>query len=200
MNVSIQIVNVVPALCSSNLNPQKRGSNCIGAPINDFGSKYSIWHCLKHIYHYYMTHTTCIEFLCLLTNLERRKIILKYLQNSQFCTLNVIFEAVRCMCTSHTIPTQTSSPLTLQTSTNVCRRLRTDNTIQWHFNVSTQIVNVAPSLCFSNVKLQKRAAGCTGASINDLWTIYFIWLWFHIATTTTRHTQRVLSSYVFRQT
>jgi len=96
--------------------------------------------------------------------------------------LNVIFEAVHCMCTSHTIPTQTSSPLTLQTSTNVCRRLRTDNTIQWHFNVSIQIVNVVPPLCFSNLKLQKRGYDCIGAPINDLWTRYFIWLWFHIAT------------------
>ena len=33
-----QIVNVVPALCSSNLKPQKRESDCIDASINDSNS------------------------------------------------------------------------------------------------------------------------------------------------------------------
>lgn len=38
-----------PALYSSNLKPQKREYDCIGAAINDSNSKHSIWHCF-HIF------------------------------------------------------------------------------------------------------------------------------------------------------
>ena len=60
--------------------------------------------------------TTFMYFVFVAQLLQNRsfsivKNILKYLQHSQFYTLNDVFEAVPCMYTPHTIPTKTNLPL-----------------------------------------------------------------------------------------
>ena len=44
---------------------------------------------ISHCHHYHKTHTTCIEFLCLLTDLERKKKEeVKYAWHCAFCKKN----------------------------------------------------------------------------------------------------------------
>ena len=81
--------------------------------------------------------------------------LLKYLQHSQCCTLDAVFEAVPWLYTPHTILTQTNFPLTLKLPSLYGQNETKPESKKQQLNVSIQIVNVVSRPLFFQLETQE---------------------------------------------